>query len=96
MANKQVRLDDDAIRILKEFQGRSNTLSEAIRNMEIRIKVQQNAVKSAPPDTKVTQFHAGTCIPTQIVSPDMTQHDTPYWKKLSETVDSCIERAKRY
>lgn len=52
-------------------------------------------------DTLIKQLQTVTK-PLQTVTfgtPDVTNqavHDAVYWKKLSETVDSCIERAKRY
>lgn len=92
MPTKTYRLDDDAVRVLREFQGQSTSLSDAIRNMERCIKL----TKPSQNVTQPTQFATGNTLPTQPVTPQVTQFDTTYWKKLSDTVDSCIERAKRY
>lgn len=95
MTNKQVRLDDDAMSILKDFQGRSTTLSDAIRNMKLRIKAMEMTQSVSKP-VPATVFSSGTSTQPVLAPPLPTTFDPAYWKKLEQTVDSCIERAKRY
>jgi hypothetical protein len=95
MPNKQVRLDDDAVTILKDFQGRSTTLSDAIRNMKLRIKAMEMTQSVSKP-VPATVFSSGTATQPVLMPTVPPVFDAVYWKKLSETVDSCIERAKRY
>lgn len=68
MTRKQYRLDDDAVRIIESHRGMCTTLSDAVRNMELKItilsrteaKVTQTSLSTDtsmthPLDTKLTQ-----------------------------------------
>jgi hypothetical protein len=83
------RLNKDSLAILEEYDKDAD---RAIFLMQIKLKDLQRQVKPlhfvTGSDTQA--LHNVTNLTTP------SQFDDKYWKKLSETVDSCIERAKRY
>lgn len=100
------RLNRFTIVVLEQYDSDADT---AIHIMETTIKGLRNQLETCQSVTKVlqeaqksvTMTHPSVTKPLQPAEfgkETVTEplHDQAYWKKLSETVDSCIERAKRY
>jgi len=93
------RLNRLTIEVLEKYHSDADT---AINVMETTIKGLQHQLETCQSVTKVLQdAQKDVTKPLQQTwAIDGIQgslnFDSSYWKKLSETVDSCIEKAKRY
>lgn len=97
------RLNKDSLAILEQYDTDAD---KAIFLMQIKLKdserqrnMLQNVTKPVEkPLQNVTTALQNVTAPMfgQEIAVSNVSHDAAFWKKLSETVDSCIERAKRY
>jgi hypothetical protein len=91
-----LRLKPESQVILSEYHNDGNT---AIYTMQIKLKDAERTVKllqsvTKPVEKMLQPATFGEKVPVD--NGTLAFHTDAYWKKLSETVDSCIERAKRY
>lgn len=87
------RLNKDSLGILEKYAPNVN---HAIFTMEIKLQEQGRAIHMLQSVTKPVEKVLQPATFGEKPESAMAFHTDSYWKKLSETVDSCIERAKRY
>jgi len=90
------RLNKDSLSILEQYDQDAD---KAIFLMEIKLKDLERQSKDSQTPKKLLQ---SVTFPLQSVTSgeqpllQNVTFDPAYWKKLEQTVDSCIEKAKRY
>lgn len=88
-----IRLKPSSKVILEQYDFDANM---AIIRMDTLLKQLQNVTKPAEKALQPVTFSSKQ--PTWAIDgiQGSLNFDASYWKKIAETVDSCIERAKRY
>lgn len=87
------RLNKDSLAILEQYD---NDADKAIFLMQIKLKDSERQRNMLQNVTKPVEKPLQSVTFGQEIAVSGVSHDAAFWKKLSETVDSCIERAKRY